>query len=119
MEARFFYFTIHSASNLRDVRKFGRMEVYVKVSMAGTTKCTEVDCPEWNTTLCFTVPKQEIKQAGGKISAKIELFLDDKYVGEYSRVLVPETSSSVDYDRIIELLKAGASLLNAIATVFN
>lgn len=38
---------------------------------------------------------------------------------KYSRVLVPETSSSVDYDRIIELLKAGASLLNAMATVFN
>lgn len=71
MEARFFYFTIHSASNLRDVRKFGRMEVYAKVSVAGTTKCTDVDCvnetnPEWNTTLCFTVPKHDIKQAGGK-----------------------------------------------------
>ncbi|OIS96606.1 hypothetical protein A4A49_14038 [Nicotiana attenuata] len=97
MEARCFYFTVHSASDLQDVREFGRMKVYAKVSMAGKTKCTEVDLvnetnPEWNTTLCFVIPEKDIIQ--GSISAKIELFCKrtlshDKYVGELLLSLAP------------------------------
>ncbi|PHT60476.1 hypothetical protein CQW23_02839 [Capsicum baccatum] len=40
MEARYLYFTIHSASNLKDVRKLGEMKVYAKVSIAGKSKYT-------------------------------------------------------------------------------
>nr|XP_018622887.1 uncharacterized protein LOC104086296 isoform X2 [Nicotiana tomentosiformis]XP_018622888.1 uncharacterized protein LOC104086296 isoform X1 [Nicotiana tomentosiformis] len=97
MEARCFYFTVHSASNLRDVRQFGRMKVYAKVSIAGKSKYTEVDLvneknPEWNTTLCFVIPEKDIIQ--GSISAKIELFCKrtlshDKYVGELLFSLAP------------------------------
>lgn len=97
MLARCFYFTVHSASDIRDVREFGRMKVYAKVSMAGTTKCTEVDVvnetnPEWNTTFCFVIPEKDIIQ--GSISAKIELFCKrtlshDKYVGELLLSLAP------------------------------
>uniref|UniRef100_M1D487 C2 domain-containing protein n=1 Tax=Solanum tuberosum TaxID=4113 RepID=M1D487_SOLTU len=92
MEGRFLYFTVHSASNLIDVRKFGEMKVYAKVSIAGESKCTEPDLvnninPEWNKTLGFIVPEMNIIQAQGKVSVKIELFckrslLRDKYVGE-------------------------------------
>ncbi|KAL3379133.1 hypothetical protein AABB24_000044 [Solanum stoloniferum] len=92
MEARFLYFTVHSASNLIDVRKLGEMKVYAKVSIAGKSKCTEPDVvndinPEWNKTLEFMVPEMNIIQAQGKISVKIELICKrslsrDKYVGE-------------------------------------
>uniref|UniRef100_A0A0V0HEA0 Putative ovule protein n=1 Tax=Solanum chacoense TaxID=4108 RepID=A0A0V0HEA0_SOLCH len=89
MEARCLSFTVHSASDLINVRKIGKMKVYAKVSIAGKSKCTEPDVvnninPEWNKKLEFMVP--EI-QAQGKISVKIELFCKrslspDKYVGE-------------------------------------
>lgn len=97
MEARYFNFTVHSASDLPDVREFGRMKVYAKVSVAGTTKCTEVDTmndtnPKWNTTLCFIVPEKDIIQ--GHMYCKIELFCKrtfshDKYVGELDLSLAP------------------------------
>ncbi|KAK4706337.1 hypothetical protein R3W88_034099 [Solanum pinnatisectum] len=92
MEARCLYFTVHSASNLINVRKFGEMKVYAKVSIAGNSERTEPDLvnkinPEWNKTFRFIVPEINIIQAQGKISVKIELFCqrslsDDKYVAE-------------------------------------
>ncbi|CAN4114007.1 unnamed protein product [Withania somnifera] len=92
MEARCLYFTVHSASNLVNIRKSGEMKVYAKVSVAGKSKCTEVDVvnktnPEWNTTFSFIVPEINIIQAQGKIYVKIELFCKrnlshSKYVGE-------------------------------------
>lgn len=97
MEARYFYFTVHSARNLIDVRAFGEMKVYAKVSIAGKCKCTEVDLvnqtnPKWNTKLCFFVPEKDIEE--GKVDAVIELFCqrsfsDDKYVGELNLTLAP------------------------------
>ncbi|WMV06725.1 hypothetical protein MTR67_000110 [Solanum verrucosum] len=68
MEARFLYFTVHSASNLIDVRKLGEMKVYAKVSIAGKSKCTKPDLvnninPEWNKTLEFIVPEMNIIEA--------------------------------------------------------
>ncbi|PHT60483.1 hypothetical protein CQW23_02846 [Capsicum baccatum] len=92
MEARCLYFTLFSASNLRSVRKYKKMKVYAKVSVAGKSKCTEVDLengtnPEWNAPFKFIIPEEKIIQAQGKISIKIELFCkrnlkQDKYVGE-------------------------------------
>uniref|UniRef100_M1D486 Uncharacterized protein n=1 Tax=Solanum tuberosum TaxID=4113 RepID=M1D486_SOLTU len=38
MEARYFYFTVHSARDLIDVRHSGEMKVYAKVSIAGSSK---------------------------------------------------------------------------------
>lgn len=97
MEARYFNFTVHSASNLKDVRKLGEMKVYAKVTIAGKSKYTGVDLvnktnPEWNTTLCFFVPEKDILQ--GDVPAKIELFCqrslsDDKYVGQLNLILRP------------------------------
>ncbi|XP_019256278.1 PREDICTED: uncharacterized protein LOC109234665 [Nicotiana attenuata] len=98
MKARYFYFTVHSASDLQDVREFGRMKVYAKVSIAGKTKCTEVDRlnetnPKWNARLCFIVPEKDIIK-GSTIPSKIELFCKrtfshDKYVGELLVSLAP------------------------------
>ncbi|XP_059281476.1 uncharacterized protein LOC132035211 [Lycium ferocissimum] len=92
MEARCLYVTVHSASDLPDVRELGRMKVYAKVSITGQIECTTVDLengtnPEWNTTFCFIVPEENIIQGGGEIPVKIELFCrrsfsHDKYVGE-------------------------------------
>ncbi|KAF3683196.1 putative cytochrome 93A1-like [Capsicum annuum] len=97
MEARYFYFTIHSASNLKDVRKLGEMKVYAKVSIAGKSKYTSADLvnktnPVWNTTFCFIVPEVDIIR--GEFPAKIELFCQrsrshDKYVGELDLILRP------------------------------
>ncbi|KAJ8574212.1 hypothetical protein K7X08_026017 [Anisodus acutangulus] len=97
MEARYFYFTVHSASNLVDVRHFGEMKVYSKVSIAGKSKCTEVDLvnktnPEWNNTLCFIVPEKDIIKED--VPAVIELFCQrslsyDKYIGELNLTLRP------------------------------
>ncbi|XP_060195228.1 protein SRC2 homolog [Lycium barbarum] len=97
MEARPFYFTVHSASNLVDVRNFGEMKVYAKVSIAGQSECTEVDLvnktnPEWNTTLCFFVLEEDIVQE--EVPAVIELFCrrslsHDKYIGELNLTLRP------------------------------
>ncbi|MCD7446564.1 hypothetical protein HAX54_010756 [Datura stramonium] len=97
MEARYFNFTVHSASNLVDVRKKGEMKVYAKVSIAGKTKYTTTDVvnktnPEWNSTLCFILPEEDIVR--GDVPAKIELFCQrsrsrDKYVGEIDLVLAP------------------------------
>jgi len=87
-----------SSSILQDVREFGRMKVYAKVSIAGKTKCTEVDHlnetnPKWNATLCFIVPEKDIIK-GSTIPSKIELFCKrtfshDKYVGELLLSLAP------------------------------
>ncbi|KAM3324673.1 protein SRC2 [Capsicum chacoense] len=97
MEARYFYFTIHSASNLKDVRILGEMKVYAKVTIAGQSQCTEVDLvnktnPVWNTTLCFFVPEVDIIQ--GDVHVVIELFCrrslsHDKYVGDLNLILKP------------------------------
>lgn len=105
MEARYFNFTIHSASNLVDVRKMGEMKVYAKVSIAGKSKCTEVDLvnktnPEWNSTLCFIVPKKDIKQ--GDVPVHIELFCrrslsHDKYIGELNVMLNPFSKKECNF----------------------
>ncbi|KAK6802310.1 hypothetical protein RDI58_000090 [Solanum bulbocastanum] len=97
MEARYFYFTVHSARGLIDVRHFGEMKVYAKVSIAGMSKYTEVDLvnktnPEWNTRFCFFVPEEDIIRED--VDAVIELFCkrsfsDDKYVGELNLTLRP------------------------------
>ncbi|MCD7446563.1 hypothetical protein HAX54_010755 [Datura stramonium] len=152
MEARYFYFTLHSASNLVDVRKLGEMKVYAKVSIAGKSKCTEVDAvnktnPEWNSTLCFIVPKKDIKQ--GDVPVHIDLFCQrslshDKKdsnqnqntsfgtlkfsykLGEKILVAVldsssspPSSSSSQDFARKIGIASIGVGLLNAMATALN
>ncbi|KAH0728863.1 hypothetical protein KY290_000041 [Solanum tuberosum] len=62
MEARCLYFTVHSASNLINVRKLGEMKVYAKVSIEGYTGRTKPDVvnninPEWNKTFKFMVPE--------------------------------------------------------------
>ncbi|KAL3379127.1 hypothetical protein AABB24_000043 [Solanum stoloniferum] len=96
MEARYFYFTIHSARDLIDVRTFGEMKVYAKVSIAGMSGCTEVDLvnktnPDWNTRICFYVPEKDIIR--GYVDAVIKLFCkrsysDDKYVGELNLTMI-------------------------------
>ncbi|XP_016537489.1 protein SRC2-like [Capsicum annuum] len=70
MEARCLYFTLFSASNLQNVRKCKKMKVYAKVSVAGKSKCTEVDLengtnPKWNTPFKFIIPEENIIQAQG------------------------------------------------------
>ncbi|CAN4089591.1 unnamed protein product [Withania somnifera] len=106
MEARCLYFTVHSASKLVDVRKFGEMKVYAKVSIAGKSKCTEVDLvnginPEWNKTFNFIVPEIYIIQGQGKISVKIELFCKrslshNKSVGELNLSVDSQYAKSSD-----------------------
>ncbi|KAF3675693.1 putative cytochrome 93A1-like [Capsicum annuum] len=104
MEARCLYFTLFSASNLQNVRKCKKMKVYAKVSVAGKSKCTEVDLengtnPKWNTPFKFIIPEENIIQAQGKISIKIELFCkrslkQDKYVGEVNLSLDSQCAKS-------------------------
>ncbi|XP_055819087.1 uncharacterized protein LOC129887880 [Solanum dulcamara] len=77
MEARCLYFTVHSASNLVDVRKLGEMKVYAKVSIAGKSQCTEVNLvnktnPEWNTTFSFIVPEKNIIHAQDPSLSELE-----------------------------------------------
>ncbi|KAG5628377.1 hypothetical protein H5410_000094 [Solanum commersonii] len=96
MEARYFYFTIYSARDLIDVRTFGEMKVYAKVSIAGMSGCTEVDLvnktnPDWNTRFLFYVPEKDIVR--GYVDAVIELFCkrsfsDDKYVGQLNLTMI-------------------------------
>ncbi|KAK6802312.1 hypothetical protein RDI58_000092 [Solanum bulbocastanum] len=76
MEARRLYFTVHSASNLINVRKFGEMKVYAKVSIAGNSERTEPDLvnkinPEWNKTFSFIVPEINIIQAQAQVGATL------------------------------------------------
>ncbi|KAF3623033.1 putative cytochrome 93A1-like [Capsicum annuum] len=104
MEARCLDFTVYSASNLVDVRKYGEMKVYAKVSVEGKSQCTEADVkketnPEWNTTFRFIVPEENIIRAEGKISIKIELFCkrslsNDKYIGEVNLSLDSQCAKS-------------------------
>lgn len=104
MEARCLCFTVHSASNLINVRKFGEMKVYAKVSIAGKSECTEPDLvksinPEWNKMFTFIVPEYNIIQAQGKIYVKIELICKrslsrDKYVGEVNLSLDSQSPRS-------------------------
>ncbi|PHT60479.1 hypothetical protein CQW23_02842 [Capsicum baccatum] len=95
MEARYFYFTVHSASDLKDVRLLGEMKVYAKVTIAGKSKYTKVDLvnksnPVWNATFRFFVPEIHIDN----IRVKIEFFCrrsfsDDKYVGHLNLSIKP------------------------------
>ncbi|KAK4736361.1 hypothetical protein R3W88_000058 [Solanum pinnatisectum] len=105
MEARYFYFTVHSARGLIDVRNFGEMKVYAKVSIAGMSKYTEVDLvnktnPEWNTRFCFFVPEEDIIR--DNVDAVIELFCkrsfsDDKYVGQLNLTLRPSDKGECNF----------------------
>ncbi|KAM3218065.1 hypothetical protein P3L10_022594 [Capsicum annuum] len=76
MEARILYFTVHSASNLRDVRKIGKMKVYAKVTVAEKSEDTEVDCvnktnPVWEKTFSFNVPELSIIQGQVEVGAAL------------------------------------------------
>ncbi|KAM3327793.1 hypothetical protein P3S68_033842 [Capsicum galapagoense] len=76
MEARILYFTVHSASNLRDVRKIGEMKVYAKVTVAEKSEDTEVDRvnktnPVWNKTFSFNVPELSIIQGQVEVGAAL------------------------------------------------
>ncbi|PHU09081.1 hypothetical protein BC332_20942 [Capsicum chinense] len=112
MEARILYFTVHSASNLRDVRKIGKMKVYAKVTVAEKSEETEVDSvnktnPVWNKTFSFNVPELSIIQGQGKISIKIELFCrrsfsHDKYVGEVNLSLDSQCAKSCNITCVVD-----------------
>ncbi|KAF3665206.1 putative cytochrome 93A1-like [Capsicum annuum] len=112
MEARILYFTVHSASNLRDVRKIGEMKVYAKVTVAEKSEDTEVDRvnktnPVWNKTFSFNVPELSIVQGQGKISIKIELFCKrslkkDKYVGEVNLSLDSQCAKSCNITCVVD-----------------
>ncbi|KAM3327796.1 protein SRC2 [Capsicum annuum] len=110
MEARCLYFTLFSASNLRSVRKYKKMKVYAKVSVAGKSKCTEVDLengtnPEWNTPFKFIIPEEKIIQAQG------------------DKIIIEDSSSSEDQDCINKNQMAqigttiGTTILTAAVTV--
>ncbi|KAL3347157.1 hypothetical protein AABB24_021037 [Solanum stoloniferum] len=103
MEARCLYFTVHSASNLINVRKLGEMKVYAKVSIAGNSELTEPDLvnkinPEWNKTFRFIVPEINIIQAQGE------------------KLIVVDSSPSKDYTNKVNIAQIGATVLGAVVT---
>ncbi|KAF3665205.1 putative cytochrome 93A1-like [Capsicum annuum] len=108
MEARNFYFTVHSASDLKDVRLLGEMKVYAKVTIAGKSKYTKVDLvnktnPVWNATFRFFVPEIHIDN----IRVKIEFFCqrsfsDDKYVGHLNLSIKPLGNKGAKYSFTVD-----------------
>ncbi|KAL3514318.1 hypothetical protein ACH5RR_027035 [Cinchona calisaya] len=95
---RSFQVTLISASNLLDVRIFGEMKVYAKVSMSRNPSKTKwktpVDMrnmtnPRWNCQIQYIIPEETLRQVGNGDMLLVKLWckrfiLPNKYVGEVS-----------------------------------
>ncbi|KAK4433677.1 protein SRC2 [Sesamum alatum] len=93
MECRTIKITLVSADSLPDVRLFGRMKVYAKVSIRGesrTSKKTPADMvgvtnPRWNFPIEYTISESAVRQPGIRIAIKLyckRTFRSDGFVGE-------------------------------------
>ncbi|KAH0728862.1 hypothetical protein KY290_000040 [Solanum tuberosum] len=127
MEARCLSFTVHSASDLINVRKIGKMKVYAKVSIAGKSKCTEPDVvnninPEWNKKLEFMVPEiqaQVDRSDSNYESSSFGTLMYSSVLGEKDTVVdsPPSKPPSKDYTNKIGIAQIGATLVGAVAAV--
>ncbi|KAG6435962.1 hypothetical protein SASPL_100843 [Salvia splendens] len=91
---RNFQITLVSANNLENVRRFGEMKVYAKVSLneeTGTITKTNVDTvgglnPRWNFQVGYTISDSAFTGQRGAVQVVVKLYCDrtlgDKYLGE-------------------------------------
>ncbi|XP_047975154.1 protein SRC2-like [Salvia hispanica] len=91
---RNFQINLVAANNLENVRRFGEMKVYAKVSLneeTGTTKKTNVDTvgglnPRWNFPVGYTISESAFTGQQGAVQVVVKLYCDrtlgDKCLGE-------------------------------------
>ncbi|KAG8389708.1 hypothetical protein BUALT_Bualt01G0006800 [Buddleja alternifolia] len=119
MDCRKLEITLVSANNLPNVRSFGQMKVFAKVSIEGeskTSKKTPADMvgetnPRWNFPIEYRISDSAVQKSG--ISLSIKLFcrstFADKYVGEVNIPIKSLFDKGIKADKILSYRVDGTS----------